>query len=279
MVFRLNEIHTKSLPRKPLGDKIPQEILRDLEILSRRIGTHVKIEGRPLKIELSGGLAIPLTISQKPDLAKFLDLPSEQKGIYRNHSAFHLSMYAPELLKLEKILTNSHHSSSKYALVTHPFSAGIRALHWKVDLYQKVNAEEAINERVHNLRFVEVDDAGEIIWPHKNRLSYFDVYPFLYQNKAKELVTPWHGNNFALDHRVFSPNEVNIFSWDKQELVLSADLYAPTEVKIGLFSIRVVGLPWIRLVKQNRERQDRVDRYDISLIERYLSLRKAQEGN
>ncbi|MDO8564358.1 MAG: hypothetical protein Q7R87_05095 [Nanoarchaeota archaeon] len=282
MVLTFNQIHRKALEKgRVIEQKKALEILKDIEILSRRVGTHIKLNNKQLKVELSGGLAIPLTISRSPDISKFLGLPVEQRGIYRNHSAFHLSMYAPELLNLEGVLTNPSHTPSKYALVTHLFSTGLKAIHWKVDRYEKITAKQAIDEKVHNLRFVEIDKAGDILWPHKTRLSYFDVYPFFYETREGKKVTPWHNNQFAImeDHKVLSASEVKVTSWDKQELSLPASLYSPIELEIGYFTIRIAGLPWIRLVKEKRKKQDDVDRHDLGIIDRYLNIQKAQGGN
>lgn len=281
MVLRFNRPHKKTLDLNHFVERRKaQEILENLEILARKIGTHVQVNNRPLQIELSGGLAIPLTISEEKEIADFLKLPLEQRGIYREHKAFHLSMYAPELIKLEKLFAYEFKKQNRYTLVTHPFSANLNPLHanvpwidWKIDKYEKISAKQAIDEKVHNLRFVEINDSGEIITPHRNRLSYLDVYPYQYENNSGESVTPWHSNQFALGHRVFSPNEVRVVSWDKHEVRLPVTLYSPKEINIGSCKIRVVGLPWVRLVKETRERQDDVDRYDMNLINQYIRMK------
>lgn len=289
MVIKLNRPNRKTLNKKqPLDRKKAQEILTNLEILARRIGTHVKVEDRPLQIELSGGLAIPLTISEEPKIANYLRLPLDQRAIYRDHKALHLSMYAPELIRLENLFTNTINRQAKYILVTHPFSANLNPLHadmpwidWKIDKYEKVSAKQAVEERVHNLRFVEVNSAGDIITPHRTRLSYLDVYPFQYESYKGTLLQPWHEDRFTIintdskqdGNSTFSASEVKVVSWDKHEIKLPVQLYSPREVNIGPCKIRVVGLPWVRLVKETRKKQDDVDRYDIDLINQYLKLK------
>lgn len=280
--LKSNPTHRKT--NVPVNLEYALQLKKDLAKLALRISSEIKLtdaSGEHLipSVEISGGLSIPLAFAQDPDIAKELfqiDL-SETHFFYRPHNAIHLSVNASNLPKLEKRLASPVSSEEpRYALVTQKASVHdweIKRLHkflpFKWDLYLPTNAKEAIEQKKEGLRFVKVDEKGEIM-VHKERLDYIDVYPYIVINKNGEEVKPWFNGKFSIEKRIFSAGEVYVESWDKHPLKMTYDLYQGFQISFDNGAkANVVNLPWTRLIKEERNKQDEIDKYDIDLIKSY----------
>lgn len=192
--------------------------------LEGAISQLIEILGGKEKWVLTGGLTIPATKGE----------------FYRNHQDIDIGLHESDLEEVAE-----HASKAGYGIFSRVFMSNMPK-NEKIDLYKRIDAEEAIKKRRKNLRFVRLDRISREIVRHVDILDYFDIYP--HHTDGPDIISN--------DDGLVTPTIYHF-----------GDIYYTQKGPIRLRSLR-----YIEILKRNR--MSKIDKLDLQVIKELVGVNK-----